>query len=42
MFSTGYPHWGFDDPRYALKVKLSGDVQSAIYRDNAKALYRLE
>ncbi len=41
MFSTDYPHWDQDDPRYAFKVKLPDDWARMIYRDNAKALYRL-
>ena len=23
LFSTDYPHWDFDDPRYAFKIKLT-------------------
>ena len=41
MFSTDYPHWDFDDPRYTFKVKLPEAMERAIFRDNAKALYRL-
>ena len=41
MFSTDYPHWDFDDPRWALKVKLPEATQEAIFRGNAKALYCL-
>ena len=41
MFSTDYPHWDQDDPRYAFKVQLPDDWARAIYRDNAKALYHL-
>jgi len=41
LFSTDYPHWDFDDPRQAFKVRLSDEVDQAIFRDNAKALYRL-
>jgi len=42
MFSTDYPHWDQDDPRYAFKVKLPDDWARMIYKDNAKALYRLD
>ena len=42
MFSTDYPHWDQDDPRYAFKVKLPEDWSRMIYRDNARALYRLD
>ena len=41
MFSTDYPHWDFDDPKTAFKVKLPQEHQNAIYRDNAKALFKL-
>ena len=41
MFSTDYPHWDQDDPRYAFKVKLPEEWSRMIYRDNARALYRL-
>jgi predicted TIM-barrel fold metal-dependent hydrolase len=42
MFSTDYPHWDQDDPRYAFKVKLPENWARLIYRDNARALYRLD
>jgi len=42
MFSTDYPHWDQDDPRYAFKVKLPDDWARMIYKDNARALYRLD
>jgi predicted TIM-barrel fold metal-dependent hydrolase len=41
MFSTDYPHWDFDDPRSAFKVKLPAEVEHAIFRGNATALYKL-
>ncbi|MFT8242968.1 amidohydrolase family protein [Roseomonas sp. BN140053] len=41
MFSTDYPHWDFDDPRYAFKARLSEAQKAMIFRDNARALYRL-
>jgi predicted TIM-barrel fold metal-dependent hydrolase len=41
MFSTDYPHWDFDDPRFAFKVPLSRDEHRLIFRDNAKALFGL-
>ena len=42
MFSTDYPHWDQDDPRYAFKVTLPEDARRRIFRDNAMAFYRLE
>jgi predicted TIM-barrel fold metal-dependent hydrolase len=41
MFSSDYPHWDFDDPRYALKIPLSRAEKRLIFHDNAHALYRL-
>jgi predicted TIM-barrel fold metal-dependent hydrolase len=42
LFSTDYPHWDFDDPRYVFsKIKLSETQKRQVFRDNAKALYRL-
>ena len=42
MFSTDYPHWDFDDPRYVFKTKLDEQHRRMIFRDNARALYGLE
>ena len=41
LFSTDYPHWDFDDPRFAFKVRLSEEHRRMIFRDNARALFRL-
>ena len=41
MFSTDYPHWDFDDPRYAFKIRLSPEERRMVMRDNARSLYRL-
>jgi len=41
MFSTDYPHWDFDDPRRALRVKLPEEVRTQIFGGNALALYGL-
>jgi predicted TIM-barrel fold metal-dependent hydrolase len=42
MFSTDYPHWDFDDPRYAFKTKLEEQHRRMIFSENARALYRLD
>jgi predicted TIM-barrel fold metal-dependent hydrolase len=42
MFSTDYPHWDQDDPRYAFKIKLPEDWKKKIYQENARDLYRLD
>ncbi|HVV94970.1 MAG TPA: amidohydrolase family protein [Hyphomicrobiales bacterium] len=41
MFSTDYPHWDYDDPRFAFKIRMSDAEKEKIFRGNAKALYRL-
>ena len=41
MFSTDYPQWDFDDPRDTFKIDLNEGQRAQIFRDNAKALYRL-
>lgn len=41
LFSTDYPHWDFDDPRQAFKIKLDNDQRRMIFRDNAVGLYNL-
>jgi uncharacterized protein len=42
MFSTDYPHWDFDDPRYVFKARLEEPSRSKLFSGNAKALYGLE
>jgi predicted TIM-barrel fold metal-dependent hydrolase len=41
MFSTDYPHWDFDHPAQTFKFKLSDAQKAMLFRDNARALYRL-
>ena len=41
MFSSDYPHWDFDDPRYTLRFRMTEAQKSQILRGNAKALYKL-
>ena len=42
VYSSDYPHWDYDDPRYAFPFRLSEDEKRALFRDNARALYRLQ
>ncbi|TYL71895.1 amidohydrolase family protein [Bradyrhizobium cytisi] len=42
MFSTDYPHWDQDDPRYAFKAAIPEDWKRMIFRENASALYGLD
>ena len=41
MFATDYPHWDFDDPRRALRLKLPPEARAQIFGGNAMALYGL-
>ena len=42
MFSTDYPHWDQDDPRFAFKVPLPEEWKRKIYHDNAMECYDFE
>lgn len=42
MFSTDYPHWDQDDPRYAFKVAIPEREKKMLFRDNALAFYGLK
>ena len=42
MFSTDYPHWDQDDPRYAFKVAIPEANKKKLFRDNALAFYGLD
>jgi len=41
LFASDYPHWDYDDPRYALQSRISPQHQRMIMRDNARAVYNL-
>lgn len=40
MFSTDYPHWDFDDPKWVLRL-LAPDTKSKILAENAISFYGL-
>ena len=42
MFSTDYPHWDQDDPRYAIKVPIPEVERQRLFRGNVLALYGLD
>ena len=41
LFSSDYPHWDFDDPRFAFKTPLTEAERGKIFNGNARALYKL-
>ena len=41
LFASDYPHWDFDDPRYAFKVPLTAAEKAAIFAGNAVNFYGL-
>src|SRR5882672_6405782 len=41
LFSSDYPHWDFDDPRFAFKTPLTETERRKIFNGNARALYKL-
>ena len=40
LFATDYPHWDFDDPAYALPIKMTEAQKQAVFIDNARTVYR--
>jgi uncharacterized protein len=41
LFSSDYPHWDMDDPRFTFKLALNEADRQMIFSDNARAVYRL-
>ena len=41
LFSSDYPHWDFDDPRFAFRTPLSEIERQKIFSSNARAVYKL-
>lgn len=41
LFASDYPHWDFDDPKYAFKTDMPEDKKNMLLRENARGLYRL-
>jgi predicted TIM-barrel fold metal-dependent hydrolase len=39
LFATDYPHWDYDDPQQALKLRLSAVEREAFFIGNAQTLY---
>src|SRR5437868_6101485 len=41
LFSSDYPHWDFDDPRFAFRTPLGEAERLKIFNGNARARYKL-
>ncbi len=41
LFATDYPHWDYDDPARALPLEMTDAQRLGIFRDNARAVYRV-
>ncbi len=41
LFSTDYPHWDYDDPRYCIRFSMTDKQRDMLFRDNARKLYGL-
>ncbi|MER8608121.1 amidohydrolase [Mesorhizobium sp. M1233] len=41
LYASDYPHWDFDDPRYAFKARISEEHKAMLFRENAKKVYRI-
>ena len=41
LFATDYPHWDYDDPAYALPLRVPDAQRRALFLDNARAVYGL-
>lgn len=41
LFCTDYPHWDFDHPDRVFRVPLDKEHKAAIFRENARAVYKL-
>lgn len=41
LYASDYPHWDYDDPKYAFKAEMPGEQMAKVMRANALGLYRL-
>ena len=41
LFSSDYPHWDYDDARFAFKTPLTDAERKKIFNTNARAVYKL-
>lgn len=40
IFATDYPHWDFDDPEFALPIRIDDDKRAMFFRENARTVYK--
>ena len=41
LIATDYPHWDFDDPELAFRIRMSEGERRQIFTENAKRVYGL-
>ena len=41
MYASDYPHWDYDDPKYAFKGAMPDEKMKMVFRKNALDVYRL-
>jgi predicted TIM-barrel fold metal-dependent hydrolase len=41
LFATDYPHWDFDDPLTAFKIRMSEQERRMVFAENARRVYGL-
>jgi len=41
VYASDYPHWDYDDPKYAFKGEMPDDKMALVMRENALGFYRL-
>ena len=39
LFATDYPHWDYDDPQQAMKLRLTPEQRQAFFLGNARRVY---
>lgn len=42
LYASDYPHWDYDDPKYAFKCDISEREKAKLMRENALGCYRLK
>lgn len=42
LYASDYPHWDYDDPKYAFKASMPDEQMQKLMRDNALGVYRVK